>query len=95
MSISISLKSAGSKLFGEHLLQGFSFEIVWYNSATLSKSSVISSSSFSVTVSGLLNLTRGIIICLREKWSSADSFRPYNWNADKLTANNGLWITEA
>ena len=28
ISISISLKSAGSKLFGEHLLQGFSFEIV-------------------------------------------------------------------
>ena len=77
------------------MLHGFSFEMVWYNSATLSKDKIISSKSFSVIDSGLSNLTKGIMLCLREKWSSAASFIPYNWNADKFTADTGLWITLA
>ena len=43
-----------------------------------------------ITVSGFSNLTNGINAFLRAKWSSADSFIPYNWNGDKLTANAGM-----
>ena len=60
MSISISLKSAGNRLFGAHLLHGFSFDIVWYNSARFSRAIFMSSKSFNVTFSGLSNLTNGI-----------------------------------